>query len=163
MHEGWAFSLEIWGMLMMTTMKACLGWLSFKKEVCLYEGMVVCIFGSSSSDNIRRSCSVAPGAAPMYADMHLVNPLPSQSPVVRLILLLLSSLPCKLSNIRRAANYLKARSITLQLPHHPRHLLLPIYPEPFLLCHACQLHILRIQLLLHDLLECLEDQLLCLR
>jgi hypothetical protein len=54
------------------------------------------------------------------------------------------------------------RSITLQPPHDLRHRLLPVYPEPLLLRHACQLHILRIQLLLHDLLQRLEHQLLCL-
>lgn len=55
---------------------------------------------------------------------------------------------------------LSSSSITLQLPHHAGHLLLAVYPEALLLGHARQLYVLGIQLLLHDLLQRLEDQLL---
>lgn len=38
------------------------------------------------------------------------------------------------------------------------HLLVGVYPEALVLCHARQLHILGIQLLLHNLLQRLENQ-----
>jgi hypothetical protein len=38
------------------------------------------------------------------------------------------------------------------------HLLVGVYPETLVLCHARQLHILGIQLLLHNLLQRLENQ-----
>jgi hypothetical protein len=38
------------------------------------------------------------------------------------------------------------------------HLLVGVDPEALILCHARQLHVLAVQLLLHDLLERLEDE-----
>lgn len=51
-----------------------------------------------------------------------------------------------------------SNSIRRQPPHHLRHLPVPIDPEPFLFGHARQLHVLGVQLLLHDLLQRLQDQ-----
>lgn len=46
--------------------------------------------------------------------------------------------------------------IRRQPPHHLCHLPIAIDPESLLPRHARQLHVLRIQLLLHDLLQRLE-------
>lgn len=48
--------------------------------------------------------------------------------------------------------------IRRQPPHNLLHLLIRIDPEPLLLGHTRKLHILAIQLLLHDLLQRLEHQ-----
>lgn len=48
--------------------------------------------------------------------------------------------------------------IRRQPPHHLCHLPVSVDPEPLLLGHARQLHILGVQLLLHDLLQRLQDQ-----
>lgn len=49
-------------------------------------------------------------------------------------------------------------SIALQSPHHPRHLLITVDAEPLFLGDARELHVLGVQLLLHHLLESLQDQ-----
>lgn len=45
-----------------------------------------------------------------------------------------------------------------QTLHDGSHLLICVYPEALLLGYACQLHVLRIQLLLHHLLQGLQHQ-----
>lgn len=48
-----------------------------------------------------------------------------------------------------------------QTLHHSGHLLVGVYPEAPLFGHTCELHVLGIQLLLHNLLQGLEHQCLC--
>lgn len=45
--------------------------------------------------------------------------------------------------------------------HDRSHLLVCVYSEALLLGYAGQLHVLGIQLLLHHLLQCLENKSLC--
>lgn len=48
--------------------------------------------------------------------------------------------------------------IPTQLCHSTAHIFIIVDAEALLLRHACQLHILRIQLLLHHLLQCLQNE-----
>lgn len=48
--------------------------------------------------------------------------------------------------------------VPTELCHSTAHLLVIVNAEALLLRHACKLHILRIQLLLHNLLQCLQNQ-----
>lgn len=48
--------------------------------------------------------------------------------------------------------------VLLEPANHLGHLGVSVYPEAVLLCDAGQLHVLRIQLLLHDLLQCLQNK-----
>lgn len=50
------------------------------------------------------------------------------------------------------------RLVCWQPSYNLRHLLISVDPEALVLGHTSQLHVLAIQLLLHDLLECLERE-----
>lgn len=48
--------------------------------------------------------------------------------------------------------------VGLESAHDRSHLVIAIYPESLVLGDAGQLHVLGVQLLLHNLLQCLQDQ-----
>lgn len=50
------------------------------------------------------------------------------------------------------------RLIGRQPSNNILHLSIGVNPEALVLGHACQLHVLAIQLLFHNLLQCLEDK-----
>ena len=64
----------------------------------------------------------------------------------------------KFLGVLNVSSYDLASLIRRQPIHHLLHLLIRIYPEPLLLGHARQLHVLAVQLLLHDLLQRFEDE-----
>jgi len=56
----------------------------------------------------------------------------------------------------RVCALLRAPLVCWQPSYHLCHLLIRVDPEALVLGHTRQLHVLAVQLLLHDLLQCLE-------
>jgi hypothetical protein len=59
---------------------------------------------------------------------------------------------------RGCVHHESTRLVCRQSSNNLRHLRIGVNPETLVLGYTCQLHVLAVQLLLHDLFQCLEHQ-----